>query len=104
MKHVAIILAGGSGTRMGGAMPKQFLSLKDKPVIVHTLEKFQQNENIDAILIVCIKDWIEHLKEILDEFKIPKVKWIVEGGPFKQSGLSVKNKFWGAGGSHDNLG
>ena len=80
MKHVAIILAGGSGTRMGGAMPKQFLSLKDKPVIVHTLEKFQQNENIDAILIVCIKDWIEHLKEILDEFKIPKVKWIVEGG------------------------
>ena len=80
MKHVAIILAGGAGTRMGGAMPKQFLSLNDKPVIVHTLERFQNNENIDAILIVCIKDWIEHLKEILDEFKMPKVKWIVEGG------------------------
>lgn len=80
MKHVAIILAGGSGTRMGGAMPKQFLSLNDKPVIVHTLENFQKNENIDAILIVCIKDWIEHLREILDEFKIPKVQWIVEGG------------------------
>jgi len=80
MKHVAIILAGGSGTRMGGAMPKQFLSLNDKPVIVHTLERFQNNESIDAILIVCIKDWIEHLKEILDEFKMPKVKWIVEGG------------------------
>jgi 2-C-methyl-D-erythritol 4-phosphate cytidylyltransferase len=80
MKHVAIILAGGSGTRMGGAMPKQFLSLKDKPVIVHTLENFQKNENVDEILVVCIKDWIEHLKEILDEFKIPKVKWIIEGG------------------------
>lgn len=80
MKHVAIILAGGAGTRMGGAMPKQFLSLNDKPVIVHTLERFQNNENIDAILIVCIKDWIEHLKEILDEFKMPKIKWIVEGG------------------------
>lgn len=80
MKHVAIILAGGSGTRMGGAMPKQFLSLNDKPVIVHTLERFQNNESIDAILIVCIKDWIEHLKEILDEFKMPKVKWIVDGG------------------------
>lgn len=65
---------------MGGAMPKQFLSLNDKPVIVHTLERFQNNESIDAILIVCIKDWIEHLKEILDEFKMPKVKWIVEGG------------------------
>lgn len=80
MKHVAIILAGGSGTRMGGAMPKQFLSLMDKPVIVHTLEKFQQHDCIDEILIVCIKDWIEHLKEILDEFKVPKVKYIVEGG------------------------
>ena len=66
MKHVAIILAGGSGTRMGGAMPKQFLSLMDKPVIVYTLENFQRNENIDEILVVCIKDWIEHLKEILD--------------------------------------
>lgn len=80
MKHIAIILAGGSGTRMGGAMPKQFLSINDKPVIIHTLEKFQNNENIDAILIVCIKDWIEYLKEILDEFKIPKVKWVIEGG------------------------
>lgn len=80
MKHVAIILAGGSGTRMGGAMPKQFLSLMDKPVIVHTLEKFQQHDSIDEILIVCIKDWIEHLKEILDEFKVSKVKYIVEGG------------------------
>lgn len=80
MKHIAIILAGGSGTRMGGAMPKQFLSLNDKPVIVHTLERFQNSASIDAILIVCIKDWIEHLKEILDEFKMSKVKWIVEGG------------------------
>ena len=80
MKHIAIILAGGVGKRMGGAMPKQFLSLNDKPVIVYTLENFQRNENIDGIVVVCVEDWIEHLKEILDEYKITKVKWVVAGG------------------------
>lgn len=80
MKNIAIILAGGIGSRMGGIMPKQFLSLNDKPVIIHTLENFQRNKNIDGIIIVCIKDWIAHLKEILDEYKISKVLDIIEGG------------------------
>ena len=73
MKNVAIILAGGIGSR-------QFLSLNDKPVIVHTLENFQKNAQIDSIIIVCVKDWISHLKEILEEYKISKVTAIVEGG------------------------
>lgn len=80
MKHVAIILAGGVGRRMGGAMPKQFLSMNDKPIIIHTLENFQRNEAIDAILVVCVEDWIEHLKEILEEYRVSKVKWVVAGG------------------------
>ncbi|MBO4828835.1 MAG: 2-C-methyl-D-erythritol 4-phosphate cytidylyltransferase [Fibrobacter sp.] len=80
MKHIVIILAGGVGKRMGGSMPKQFLSLNDKPVIVYTLENFQRNENIDSIVVVCVEDWIDHLKEILDEYKITKVKWVVAGG------------------------
>lgn len=80
MKNVAIILAGGIGSRMGGSMPKQFLSLNDKPVIVHTLENFQRNSQINSIIIVCVKDWILHLKEILEEYKISKVVNIVEGG------------------------
>ena len=80
MKHAAIILAGGVGRRMGGAMPKQFLSMDDKPIIIHTLEHFQRHESIDAILVVCVEDWMAHLKEILDEYKISKVKWIVAGG------------------------
>lgn len=80
MKNVAIILAGGIGSRVGGAMPKQFLSLNDKPVIVHTLENFQKNPQVDSIIIVCIKDWITHLKDILEEYKISKVEKIVEGG------------------------
>lgn len=80
MRNVAIILAGGIGSRLGGPMPKQFLSLNDKPVIVHTLENFQKNKNIDSIIVVCVKDWISHLKEILIEYKISKVINIVEGG------------------------
>ena len=80
MKNVAIILAGGIGSRMGGPMPKQFLSLNDKPVIVHTLENFQKKAQVDSIIIVCVKDWISHLNEILEEYKISKVLNIVEGG------------------------
>ena len=80
MKNYVIILAGGIGSRLGGSMPKQFLSLNDKPVIVHTLENFERNKNIDGIIIVCVRDWISHLKEILLEYKISKVIDIVEGG------------------------
>lgn len=80
MHNHVIILAGGIGSRVGGPMPKQFLSLNDKPVIVHTIENFEKNSNIDGITIVCVKDWIPHLKEILVEYKISKVTEIIEGG------------------------
>ena len=80
MKNIVILLAGGVGKRMGSSMPKQFLLLDNKPVIVYTLENFEKNESIDAILIVCVKDWIPELKNILAHYNISKVKWIIEGG------------------------
>lgn len=80
MKHVAIILAGGVGKRMGGDKPKQFLPLKGKPVIAHTVECFQRNEAIDAVLIVCVEDWIPYLKEIISRYGLSKVRWIIPGG------------------------
>lgn len=80
MHNHVILLAGGIGSRVGGPMPKQFLSLNDKPVIVHTLENFERNSNVDGITIVCLKEWITHLKEILQEYKIKKVSQIIEGG------------------------
>lgn len=80
MKNHVVLLAGGIGSRLGGSMPKQFLSLNDKPVIVHTLENFERNSKIDGITVVCIKDWIPHLKEILLEYRISKVTDIVAGG------------------------
>ena len=80
MKHIAIILAGGVGSRMGAPQPKQFLEIKKKPVIVHTIQNFQDNENIDAVLIVCIKDWIPYLQSLVKQYGLTKVQWVIEGG------------------------
>lgn len=80
MKHIAIILAGGIGSRMGASQPKQFLEIKGKPVIVHTIENFQKNDNIDSVLIVCIKDWIPYLQKLVNDYGLSKVEWIIEGG------------------------
>lgn len=80
MKNFVILLAGGVGKRMGGELPKQFLTVNDKPIIIHTLENFQRHDDIDAILIVCVEDWIPQLKEILSEYNVEKVKWIIPGG------------------------
>lgn len=80
MKHIAIILAGGVGSRMGAPQPKQFLEIKGKPVIVHTIQNFQDNENIDAVLIVCIKDWIPYLQSLVKQYGLTKVQWVIEGG------------------------
>ncbi|RHK52000.1 IspD/TarI family cytidylyltransferase [Lachnospira eligens] len=79
--NIAVIFAGGTGTRMNSKdKPKQFLKMHDKPIIIHTLEKFQNNENIDAIVIACIKQWINHLLQLIEYYHISKVKRIVPGG------------------------
>ena len=80
MKINVIILAGGVGNRMGAPMPKQFLSLNDKPVIVHTILNFQKNDRINDIVIVCVKDWIPQMEQIVQEYNLYKVKWVIEGG------------------------
>ena len=76
------ILAGGKGTRMGNVpMPKQFLLLNDKPIIVHTIEKFILNSKFENIIIATPKEWMNHTEDILKKYQInlPKVK-VVEGG------------------------
>ena len=79
--NIAVIFAGGTGTRMNSKdKPKQFLKMHDKPIIIHTLEKFQNNENIDAIVIACIKQWINHLLQLIEYYHISEVKRIVPGG------------------------
>lgn len=79
--NIAVIFAGGVGQRMHSVeRPKQFLEMNNKPIIIHTLEHFEKHTQIDAIVIACVEDWIPHLKKLLYQFRIEKVKKIVPGG------------------------
>ena len=86
--NVALIFAGGSGTRMNTkAKPKQFLILSGRAIIIHTLEYFENHPEIDAICVVCIEPWIPYLKTLLEKHNILKVKWIVPGGSTGQESI-----------------
>ena len=87
--NIALLIAGGSGKRMGQEIPKQFLNVYDKPVIIYTLEAFQKNNNIDAIGIVCIDGWHHVLEVYAKQFNIDKLKFIINGGENGQD--SVRN-------------
>lgn len=89
MKNDVILLAGGIGKRMGAEIPKQFIKVKDKPIIVYTIEKFQKNANIDEIVVVCVKDWADYVRELVKKYSLTKVKWIIEGG--KTGHDSIRN-------------
>lgn len=78
--NIAVILAGGVGSRVGAGMPKQFVKILDKPVIVYTIEAFQKHEDIDAIEVVCVKSHIDYMRELVGTYGLSKVKWITEGG------------------------
>lgn len=76
--NIAIILAGGIGSRMGADLPKQFIEIKGKPIIVHTIEKFQNHDEIDEIIIVSVD--VDTVKEYTEKYGLTKVKCIVTGG------------------------
>ena len=88
MKNVGLIFACGVGSRMNSKQrPKQFLELNGRAIIIHTLEYFERHREIDAICIVCVEDWIEHLKELLERYHIKKVKFVVPGGETGQASI-----------------
>lgn len=78
--NTALIIAGGVGARMGQDIPKQFLHVNDKPVIIYTLEVFQKHPNIDEIEVVCLEGWHEVLKAYAKQFGITKLVNVVNGG------------------------
>ncbi len=78
--NIAMILAGGVGSRMGFDIPKQFIEVLGKPIIIYTLERFEQHPDIDAIQIVCLESYIEYIKSLVIKYGIKKVRWIVPGG------------------------
>lgn len=88
--NYAIILAGGTGQRMNrSGMPKQFLELYGKPIIIYTLEVFQKNDSIDQIIIPCNGEWIDHLKQLVSKYQIHKVTHIVPGGTDRAHSVQV---------------
>ena len=88
-KNIAIIIAGGSGNRMGQDIPKQFINVYDKPVLIYTLEGFQRHPMIDAIEVVCIDGWEKVLQAYANQFNISKLQWITKGGDSAQE--SIRN-------------
>ncbi len=86
---VALILAGGSGHRMGQDIPKQFLTVLEKPVIIYTLENFERSKDIDGIVVVCIDGWHDVLRCFAHQFGITKLKKIVSGGASAQESISL---------------
>lgn len=89
MANIAIVIAGGSGQRMGQDIPKQFINVYDKPVLIYTLEGFQRHPMIDAIEVVCIDGWENVVWAYAKQFGIDKLKWIVKGGNSGQE--SIRN-------------
>ncbi len=89
MKNIALIIAGGIGSRMHQDIPKQFINVHDKPVIIYTLEVFQHHPNIDSIEVVCLEGWHDILKAYAKQFGITKLENIVNGGETGQE--SIRN-------------
>ena len=86
--NIAVIFAGGTGQRMGNqACPKQFLKVHGKPILAYTLEKYQQNEQIQAIVIASLEKWIPECWQIAETYHFSKVRSVVPGGATGQESI-----------------
>lgn len=89
MKNIVVIFAGGAGQRMGSEIPKQFLKVCGKDILVHTLDLFQDNEDIDEIYIACIEDWIPYVEDLIQRYNITKVRRVFPGGKSGQDSIFI---------------
>lgn len=89
MSNIALLIAGGSGNRMGQDIPKQFITVNERPVIVYTLEAFERHPEIDSIAVVCIEGWEQVLFAYAKQFGISKLKYVIPGGKNGQD--SIRN-------------
>lgn len=87
MKKIAMIFAGGTGQRMGAEVPKQFLKVCGKEILIHTLELFEINDSVDEIYVACIKEWIPFLRELIKKHGINKVVKVFPGGVTGQDSI-----------------
>ena len=89
MKNIALLIAGGSGARMHQDIPKQFICVNERPIIIYTLEAFQRHPEIDDIAVVCLEGWEHVLRAYAKQFNITKLKNIIGGGTSGQE--SIRN-------------
>ena len=103
--NIAIIFAGGVGQRMNCAdsTPKQFLKVNNKPIIVHTLELFQNNTNIDKIYISIVESHLEYMKELVKYYYLDKVAGVIAGGETGQDSIYKALKLANAENSEDSI-
>ena len=85
--NIALLTAGGTGNRMGQDIPKQFMTIDNKPVIIYTMEAFQTHPEIDGIAVVCLKGWDVVLQSYANQYNITKLRWIFEGGKSNQESI-----------------
>lgn len=85
--NIAILTAGGVGSRTHQDLPKQFITVDNKPIIIYTLEAFQQHPNIDEIYVACLEGWDAVLNAYAKQFNITKLKRIVIGGSTGQASI-----------------
>ena len=100
----ALIFAGGTGKRMNTrSKPKQFLELHGKPIIIYTLEHFHHHEAVDNIVIVCLKNWIRALGELIEQYAIKKVSGIVPGGETGHDSIYFGLSFMAKSANEDDI-
>ncbi len=87
MANVVLLTAAGTGSRMGQDIPKQFMHVENKPLIIHTMEAFQNHPNVDAIMVVTLPAWAAVLQAYASQFNISKLRWIVPGGATGQESI-----------------
>ncbi len=96
--NIVLIVAAGTGSRMSTTIPKQFLTIFDKPVIIYTLEKFENHPDVDVIAVVCLKGWDNLLNSYAKQYNITKLKYVISGGNTRQEsiqkGLAELQKYY----------
>lgn len=90
--NIAVILAGGVGNRLGAGIPKQFVEILGKPILAYTIEPFENHPDVDAILVVCVKPYVDYIWVLKEKYGFEKLKWVTEGGAtFQESVMNGMN-------------
>lgn len=91
--NIAVILAGGVGSRVGAGIPKQFIEVLGKPILAYTIKAFEEHPEIDYILVVCVKIYLDYVSVMKELYNFSKLHWVIEGGDNFQGSVLNGIKF-----------